>query len=144
MAGRDYNKVTVTGRLGADPEMRFTPNGVPVASFRMAVNRPVSRTEGAANERRDDTDWFNVVAWQRLAEFCNQYLTKGRRVLVEGRLQTRSWEGQDGQRRYATEIIASEVLFLDSGQQQGGGAPRGPMGGGPAGDDQFDADDLPF
>src|SRR5213078_3491264 len=102
---REYNKVIVAGHLGADPEMRFTPNGSPVASFRIAVSRMVGRSD--TGDRREETDWFNVVAWNKLAEFCNQYLTKGQRVLVDGRLQTRSWEDQSGQKQYRTEIIAN-------------------------------------
>ncbi|MBI2886077.1 MAG: single-stranded DNA-binding protein [Chloroflexi bacterium] len=107
---RDLNKVLVIGNLGKDPEMRFTANGTPVTSFSLAVNRTYSGTDG---ERHQETEWFNVVAWNKLAETCNQHLAKGRRVYVEGRLQTRSWEGQDGQTRYRTEIVATDVIFLD-------------------------------
>jgi single-strand DNA-binding protein len=107
---RDLNKVMIMGNLGADPEMRFTANGTPVTSFRIAVNRVRLGTDG---ERRPETDWFNVVAWNKLAENCNQFLTKGKRVYVEGRLQNRSWEGQDGQTRYRTEVVANDVIFLD-------------------------------
>ncbi|MBM2826232.1 MAG: single-strand binding protein [Dehalococcoidia bacterium] len=107
---RDLNRVMIMGNLGADPEMRFTANGTPVTSFRVAVNRV---RVGGDGDRREETDWFSVVAWNKLAENCNQYLGKGRRVYVEGRLQTRSWEGQDGQTRYRTEIVANDVIFLD-------------------------------
>lgn len=107
---RDLNKVLVIGNLGKDPEMRFTANGTPVTSFSIAVNRTYSGQDG---ERHQDTEWFNVVAWNKLAETCNQYLGKGKRVYIEGRIQTRSWEGQDGQTRYRTEIVASDVIFLD-------------------------------
>ena len=108
----DLNKVLVIGNLGKDPEMRFTANGTPVTSFSIAVNRTYSGPDG---ERHQETEWFNVVAWNKLAETCNQHLAKGRRAYVEGRLQTRSWEGQDGQTRYRTEIIARDVIFLDRG-----------------------------
>ena len=104
------NKVMIIGNLGNDPEMRFTPNGNPVTSFRIATSRNYTSPEG---ERRQETEWFDVVTWNRLAETCNQFLAKGRRAYVEGRLRTRSWEGQDGQRRSRIEIIANRVLFLD-------------------------------
>jgi single-strand DNA-binding protein len=104
------NKVMIIGNVGTEPEMRFTPNGNPVTSFRVATNRVYTTPEG---ERRQETEWFTVVAWNRLAENCNQYLTKGQRVYAEGRLHTRSWEGQDGQQRSRSEIVANRVLFLD-------------------------------
>lgn len=104
------NKVMIIGNVGTDPEMRFTPNGNPVTSFRIAATRNYTAPDG---ERRQETEWFTVVTWNRLAETCNQYLTKGRRAYVEGRLQTRNWEGQDGQRRTRVEIVANTVLFLD-------------------------------
>ena len=104
------NKVMIIGNLGSEPEMRFTPNGNPVTSFRIATNRIYTTSEG---ERKQETEWFTVVAWNKLAEQCNQFLTKGRLVYTEGRLRTRTWEGQDGQRHYRTEIIASRVTFLD-------------------------------
>jgi single-strand DNA-binding protein len=104
------NKVMIIGNLGSEPEMRFTPNGNPVTSFRVATNRVYTTAEG---ERREETEWFTVVAWNKLAEQCNQFLTKGRLIYAEGRLHTRNWEGQDGQKRYRTEIIANRVTFLD-------------------------------
>lgn len=106
----DLNKVMIIGNLGNDPEMRYTPNGNPVTSFPIATNRVFTSSEG---ERKQETEWFTVVTWNKLAETCNQYLTKGKRVYVEGRLRTRSWEGQDGQKRSRTEIVAERVLFLD-------------------------------
>jgi single-strand DNA-binding protein len=108
MAG--LNKVMIIGNVGTDPEMRYTANGRAVTSFRVAANRSFTTTEG---ERREETEWFAVVAWQKLAEQCSQYLQKGRRVYVEGRLQTRSWDTPDGQRRFRTEVIADRVIFLD-------------------------------
>ena len=104
------NKVMIIGNLGSEPEMRFTPNGNPVTSFRVATNRVYSTPEG---ERREETEWFAVVAWGKLAEQCNQFLSKGRLVYAEGRLRTRTWEGQEGQKHYRTEIIANRVTFLD-------------------------------
>ena len=104
------NRVMIIGNLGSEPEMRFTPNGSPVTSFRVATNRVYTTSEG---ERKQETEWFTVVAWNKLAEQCNQFLTKGRLVYAEGRLRTRTWEGQDGQKHYRTEIIANRVTFLD-------------------------------
>lgn len=107
---RGLNKVQIIGNLGRDPEMRYTPNGKPVTSFTVAVLRSWLKPEG---ERVEKTEWFNVVAWERLAEICNQYLTKGSAVYVEGRLETRSWEAENGQKHFRTEIIANEVIILD-------------------------------
>lgn len=108
MAG--LNKVMIIGNLGADPEMRYTADGKALTSFRVASSRNYSGPDG---ERREETEWFSVVTWQKLAEQCSQFLQKGRRVYVEGRLQTRSWDGPDGQRKYRTEVVAEKVLFLD-------------------------------
>jgi len=104
------NKMIIIGNLGSEPEMRFTPNGNPVTSFRVATNWRYTTAQG---ERREETEWFTVVAWNRLAEQCNQFLTKGRLVYAEGRLHTRTWEGQDGQRYFRNEIVADKVTFLD-------------------------------
>ena len=104
------NKVMIIGNVGNEPEMRFTPNGNPVTSFRVATNRIYTTPDG---ERKQETDWFTVVAWNKLAEQCNQFLGKGRLVYVEGRMHNRSWEGQDGQKRYRTEVVANRVTFLD-------------------------------
>ena len=111
MAG--LNKVMLIGNVGTDPEMRYTANGNAVTTFRIACNRNYSGPDG---ERKEETEWFSVVTWNKLAETCSQFLQKGRRAYVEGRLQTRSWEGPDGQRRYRTEVIANTVLFLDKAQ----------------------------
>ena len=105
------NKMMVIGNLGTDPEMRYTPSGAPVTSFRIAVNR----TYTSGGERREETEWFTVKAWNQLGETVNQFLTKGRQVYVEGRLNSRSWAGQDGQLRFTNEITANQVLFLNSG-----------------------------
>ena len=108
MAG--LNKMMVIGNVGTDPEMRYTPNGSQVTQFRVATSRSYTTSAG---ERRQETEWFTVIAWNQLAEQCNQFLSKGRRVYVEGRLGSRSWEGQDGKTRFVNEINANRVLFLD-------------------------------
>lgn len=111
MAG--LNKVMLIGNVGTDPEMRYTANGNAVTTFRIACNRNFSGPDG---ERREETEWFSIVTWNKLAETCSQFLQKGRRAYVEGRLQTRSWDGPDGNKRYRTEVIANTVLFLDRAQ----------------------------
>ena len=142
MAG--LNKVMLIGNVGKDPEMRYTANGNAVTTFRIACSRNYTTPDG---ERREETDWFDIVTWDKLAELCSQFLQKGRQAYVEGRLQTRSWEGQDGQKRYKTEVVAQTVLFLGSAGGNSGG-PRvqerlddaGAVGAGAA----VDPDDLPF
>jgi single-strand DNA-binding protein len=104
------NKIMLIGNVGSDPEMRYTPNGKAVTSFRMATNY---RYAGSDGERREETEWFRVSVWGRQAESCNQFLSKGKRVYVEGRLHSRSWEGQDGQMRTSLEVSANRVIFLD-------------------------------
>src|SRR6266550_8201235 len=104
------NKAMIIGNLGRDPEMRYTPSGQAVTQFTVAVNRNYKDREGAWQE---ETEWFRVVAWGPLAERTAEYLRKGRKVYVEGRLQTRQWEGQDGQKRYTTELVANTVTPLD-------------------------------
>lgn len=107
---RGLNKVMIIGNLGRDPELRYTPNGTPVASFSVAVDRQWSTATG---ERREATEWFNVVAWRELAEICNQLLSKGKLVYVEGSLQTRSWEDASGQRNYRIELVAEQMTLLE-------------------------------
>lgn len=133
-----FQQVLIIGRLGQDPQMRYTPNGHAVTNFSVAANR--TYTNGAG-EQVQTTEWFRVVAWRKLAEVCNQYLAKGRLVAVVGRLQTRSWQDEEsGEARYATELVASTVKFLD----------RGDNGGTSAGEDgeEFpdlgDDEELPF
>jgi single-strand DNA-binding protein len=109
-ATASLNKVLLIGNLGAEPEMRFTPSGNPVTTFRIATNRVFNSADG---ERKEETEWFSIVTWGRLAENCNRFLTKGQKIYVEGRLHTRSWDGNDGQKHYRTEVIASNVIFLD-------------------------------
>lgn len=108
---RGLNKVMIIGHLGRDPEMRFTTSGRPVASFSVATTRGWTNNEG---DRQEDTEWFNVVTWGGLAELCKKRLRKGSHVYVEGRLQTRSWEGPDGEKHFRTELVAQELIFLDA------------------------------
>ncbi|PKB80781.1 MAG: hypothetical protein BZY88_08005 [SAR202 cluster bacterium Io17-Chloro-G9] len=137
------NKIIVIGNLGRDPEMRYTPNGQSVTSFSVASNRKYTT---AAGERREETEWFNVSAWGKLGEVCNQYLIKGSQVFVEGRLSSRSYQGQDGQMRFVNEINLTDVQFL--GRAAGMGSDESPYGTDPsAGDDgppMDEVDDLPF
>jgi single-strand DNA-binding protein len=107
---RGLNKVLVIGHVGRDPEMRYTPSGKPVTSFSVATTREWTNSEGECCE---DTEWFNVVAWDNLAEICKQRLCKGQQVYVEGRLQTRSWEDPEGKKRFCTELVAREMIVLD-------------------------------
>jgi single-strand DNA-binding protein len=108
---KELNKVQLTGRLGADPEMRLTSQGHAVTTFRVASNRS---WRGADGEAHEDTEWFRVVAWNKLAEICSQFLAKGARVYVEGRLQTRQWQDQEGQTRSSIEVIANDMIMLDT------------------------------
>lgn len=119
------NKVTLLGNLGADPEIRFTPGGQAVANFRMATTDNWTDKSGQRQER---TEWHRVVVWGKLGELCGEYLKKGRQCYVEGRIQTREWQDKDGQKRYTTEIVANQVIFLGGGGREGGGG--GPGGGG--------------
>lgn len=107
----DFNQAIVLGNLTKDPEMRYTPNGQAVISFSVATNR---RWVNQAGEKQEDTEFHNIVAWGKLAEICNQILYKGRKLLVVGRLKTRNWEGQDGIKRYSTEIIADHISATGS------------------------------
>lgn len=106
---RGLNKIMIIGHLGRDPEMRYTPSGRPVTTFSVATSRSWNTADG---ERRSETEWFNVVAWGSLAEICKQYLSKGQQVYVEGRLQTRRWEDEEGNKRTTTEIVAREMIML--------------------------------
>jgi single-strand DNA-binding protein len=118
---RGLNKVMIIGRLGRDPEMRYTPSGRPVTAFSVAVNRTWMAGDG---DKREETEWFNVVAWGNLAEICKQHLHKGQTVYVEGRLQTRGWEDAEGKKHYRTEIVANEMIIL-SDKREGGAEPIG-------------------
>ena len=163
------NKIIVIGNVGRDPEMRYTPSGQGVTSFSVASNR---RYRTAAGEQREETEWFNVSAWGRLAEICNQYLTKGQQVYVEGRFRSRTYQGNDGQTRVSNDIMLTEMQMLGSrgsgmdddqspyagnegsrGMDDSGGGNRGGQGagadsgggyGGGYGGPNDDIDDLPF
>jgi single-strand DNA-binding protein len=106
---KDLNKVQIIGRLGGDPEMRYLASGAAVTNFSVASGRSWKDRDGAAHE---ETEWFRVVAWEKLGEICNQYLTKGMRVYIEGRLQTRKYTDRDGIERYATEVVAQDMIML--------------------------------
>lgn len=144
MAG--LNKVMLIGNLGKDPEMRYTANGAAVTSFSLAVSRTYTGNDG---ERKEETEWFDITTWNKQAELVSQFLSKGRKAYVEGRLHTRSYEDKEGIKRYRTEVIADRVLFLDSAQG-GGQRPMAAVdrgyddapGGGGGGN--VDPDDLPF
>ncbi|MGM0784506.1 MAG: single-stranded DNA-binding protein [Pseudomonadota bacterium] len=127
---RGVNKVILIGNLGQDPDIRFMPSGNPVANLRLATTDTwMDRQSGQRQER---TEWHNVVMFNKLAEIAQQYLKKGSRIYVEGRLQTRKWQGQDGQDRYTTEIVVNDMQMLDSrsgGDFQGGGMGQQPQGG---------------
>jgi single-strand DNA-binding protein len=142
MAG--INKVILIGRLGSDPEVRYTPSGVAVANFNIATSEEWKDKD--SGEKRERTEWHRIVVWRRLGEICGEYLSKGRQVYVEGRLQTRDWEDRDGNKRYTTEIVANDVQFLGSRDSFDSGRPRstgsGDFQGGPS---QGPADDdIPF
>ena len=128
------NKVILIGNLGRDPELRYTQSGQAVANFTLATTETWNKREGGRDER---TEWHRIVAWGRTAELCAQYLSKGRTVYIEGRLQTREWENREGQKQKTTEIVAVSVQFLGgprgSGEGQGGGAGSGGGQGGGTG-----------
>lgn len=116
-----YNRIILIGRLTRDPELRYVPSGAPVASFTLAVDRPFRDQQG-----NRETDFIDVVAWRKLAEQVSQYMSKGRMVAVEGRLQIRSYETQDGQKRKVAEVVADGVRFLDRARPGPGGGPKEP------------------
>jgi single-strand DNA-binding protein len=136
------NKVILVGRLGADPEVRFMQDGTQVTSFRIATDEQWKDKSGEKVQR---TEWHRIVAFRKLAEICGNYLTKGKLVYLEGKLQTRSWEDKEGQKRFTTEIVASNMQMLDS---RGGGREDAGGGGGgmPAygGGEQVPDEDVPF
>lgn len=124
------NKVILIGNVGTDPELRYTPNGNPVTSFRMATNY---RYTTSAGESREETDWFRITVWGKQAEQCNQFLSKGRQVYVEGRLHARNWQGQDGQMHTSLEVTANRVLLL--GKRALAPLPE---------EGEFEPEDIPF
>lgn len=154
MAGRGVNKAILIGNLGADPEVRQTPSGQTVASFNLATS---DRRKDRNGQIQDRTEWHRIVAWAQLADIVQQYLTKGSQVYIEGRIQTRQWEDQSGQKRYTTEIVANQMVML-GGRGEGAAAGRAASRAGgraeagreerpfedfPESADQVD-DDLPF
>lgn len=138
MAG-SLNRVFLIGRLGQDPKLTYTPSGTPVCNFTLATDESYTDKQG---NRVDQAEWHRVVVWSRQAELAANYLAKGRLVFVEGRLQTRKWEDQQGQARYTTEIVATRVQFLDPKGQEGGGAPMPGRGGSRPGQAPDQDDDL--
>lgn len=131
------NKVILIGHLGADPDMRYTPSGAGVCELRVATSESWKDKNGQRQER---TEWHRVVVWGKIAEICAKYLTKGRQVYIEGRIQTRSWDDKEGQKKYMTEIIANDVQFLSGGGERGGaggGQRRGGNDDGPPPPDDF-------
>jgi single-strand DNA-binding protein len=141
------NKVILIGNLGADPEIRYTQNGTPVATFSLATTE---RRKGQDGQVQELTEWHRIVAWQRLAEICGEYLSKGSKVYIEGRLQTRKWKDQSGNDRYTTEIVAREMKMLSprpassgSGGAGYGGGDLG-YGGDPFPEPPPTGDDVPF
>lgn len=148
------NKVILVGRLGNNPEIRYTPSGAAVANFSLATNESWNDKSGQKQER---TEWHRVVVWGKLAQLCGEYLTKGRQCFVEGRLQTRQWQDKDGQTKYTTEVIATTVQFLGDragagqGATYGGGArannasdESAPMGAVAVEEPSFSEEDIPF
>ena len=139
------NKAILIGNLGKDPEMRYTPGGLGIANFNIATSETWNNKEGAKETR---TEWHRIVAFGKLAEICGEYLSKGKQVYIEGRIQTRDWEDKDGNKKYTTEIVANQMLMLGSrdagdaarpqGGTGGGGGDQGAPGPGPA------DDDIPF
>jgi len=122
MATSGVNKVILIGNLGKDPEVRYTPDGRAVANFNIATNE--SWTDKSSGSKQERTEWHKIVAWGKTAELCGEYLSKGRQVYIEGRLQTREWTNKEGAKQYTTEIVANQVVFL-SGGERGAGRSRG-------------------
>ena len=116
---RSVNKVILIGRLGKDPELKYTASGTPFCRFTMATDDVWN--DKSSGERQEKTEWHNIVVWDRLAEICNQYLTKGRQVYIEGALQTREWDDQEGNKRRTTEVRAREMVMLGSNPAEAGG-----------------------
>ncbi len=153
MSRGGVNKVILIGNLGSDPEVKYTPSGVPVANVNLATNESWTDRSGEKQER---TEWHRLVIWRKLAEIVGQYLRKGSKIYVEGRLETRSWDDQSGQKRYTTEVVVNDLQMLDGRGDAGGDIQQGnnyqeppagaPPGGGyaPSGGDSAEDDDLPF
>lgn len=142
MAGRSINKVILIGNLGQDPELRYTSSGTAVATFSLATNESWKDHDGNIQER---TQWHNIIAWKKAAEICGEYLKKGARIYIEGRLQYRNYDDKNGVKRYVTEIVLDQILMLDSRNAGGGNnnneaVPPPPIEGSSA----DKVDDLPF
>lgn len=140
-----FNKITLVGNLGKDPELRYTPQGTPVCSFSMATNE---RRKDASGESQDITTWFKVTLWGRQAETASQYLTKGQPVYIEGRLRTSEWTDRDGKSRYTLEVHATDMQFLSTGNAQSVGAGAATRATGSSSssshDEDFGGDDAPI
>jgi single-strand DNA-binding protein len=148
MATKSLNKVMLIGRLGQDPELKYTPSGVPVASFSLATNVSWKDESGNLQER---TDWHRIVVWRKLAEICNEYLKKGSKIYIEGRLQTRNYDDKDGKKVYITEVVVNDLIMLDSKGDSAArttvavAAPESAVQESVGSDEgTHDADDLPF
>jgi single-strand DNA-binding protein len=148
---KSVNKVILVGRLGRDPELKYTASGTPFCRFSMATDD--SWNDKGTGERQERTEWHNIVAWDRLAEICNQYLTKGKLVYIEGSLQTREWDDQEGNKKKTTEIRARDMVMLSGGAGEGaagGGQRRAVAAETPAGNSSgggtstITDDDIPF
>ena len=148
--GKSVNKVILVGRLGRDPELKYTASGTPFCRFSMATDD--SWTDKGSGERSERTEWHNIVVWDKLAEICNNYLTKGRLVYIEGSLQTREWDDKEGVKRKTTEVRARDMVMLGGGpgggEGGGGGGGSRPSSGGPSsggeGGSAITDDDIPF
>ncbi len=138
------NKAIILGRLGQDPELKHTPSGAAVCNFSVATSE--TWNDKTSGQKQEKTEWHNIVVWGKLAELCNQYLSKGRQALIEGRLQTRSWEDKEGNKRYTTEINASNIQFV--GSQGASNEPKQESQPQPEykpeTDTNFASDDFPF
>ena len=142
---RGVNKVILIGNLGSDPEIRHTSSGISVANVNLATSE--SWTDKTTGDRQERTEWHRLVLWRQLAELAEKYLKKGRKIYVEGKIQTRSWDAEDGQKRYSTEVVVDDLQMLDSRDGDRGGAPfgdPGPLEPPPEHRDPSQDDDLPF
>jgi len=140
MAGKSLNKVTLIGHLGQDPEIRYTKTGQAVASFSVATNEQWKDNDG---NQQDRTEWHNIVAWTKLAEICGQWLKKGQQIYLEGRLQNRTWDDNNGVKHYKTEIVMNDMIML-GGKREGGSAPVNSGQQNSSMNDSAPPDDLPF
>lgn len=150
--GKSINKVILVGRLGRDPELKYTASGTPFCRFSIATDE--SWSDKGSGEKQTKTEWHNIVVWNKLAEICNNYLTKGKQVYIEGSLQTREWDDKEGVKRKTTEIRCSDMVMLGGGSndssgsagggRQQSGAPQGYSQTGGGGGDAITDDDIPF